>query len=110
VTAPAPCGAEAAAGRIEGYQVAEDDAAAAVDGEEPLSADEKTFLEIQHMQAQTVARRVDEASPPNTAARPVPLDESETRRALGTAYASKYSSNSCGCGRSRIGSISLARL
>jgi Fic family protein len=32
---------------IEGYQVAEDDAAAAVDGEEPLSADEKTFLEIQ---------------------------------------------------------------
>lgn len=32
---------------IEGYQVAEDDAAAAVDGEEPLSTDEKTFLEIQ---------------------------------------------------------------
>jgi Fic family protein len=32
---------------IEGYQVAEDDAAAAIDGEEPLSADEKTFLEIQ---------------------------------------------------------------
>src|SRR5580704_12905227 len=32
---------------IEGYQVAEDDAAAAVDGEEPISADEKTFLEIQ---------------------------------------------------------------
>jgi Fic family protein len=32
---------------IEGYQVAEDDAAAAVDGEEPFSADEKTFLEIQ---------------------------------------------------------------
>ena len=32
---------------IEGYQVAEDDAAAAVDGEAPLSADEKTFLEIQ---------------------------------------------------------------
>ena len=32
---------------IEGYQVAEDDAAAAVDGEEPLGADEKTFLEIQ---------------------------------------------------------------
>jgi len=32
---------------IEGYQVAEDDAAAAVDGVEPLSADEKTFLEIQ---------------------------------------------------------------
>ncbi len=32
---------------IEGYQVAEDDAAAAVDGEEPLSADEQTFLEIQ---------------------------------------------------------------
>jgi Fic family protein len=32
---------------IKGYQVAEDDAAAAVDGEEPLSADEKTFLEIQ---------------------------------------------------------------
>ena len=31
---------------IEGYQVAEDDAAAAVDGEEPISADEKTFLEI----------------------------------------------------------------
>ena len=32
---------------IEGYVVAEDDAAAAVDGEEPLSADEKTFLEVQ---------------------------------------------------------------
>jgi Fic family protein len=32
---------------IEGYQVAEDDAAAAVDGEEPLSADEETFMEIQ---------------------------------------------------------------
>jgi Fic family protein len=32
---------------IEGYQVAEDDVAAAVDGEEPLSADEATFLEIQ---------------------------------------------------------------
>lgn len=32
---------------IEGYQVEEDDAAAAVDGEEPISADEKTFLEIQ---------------------------------------------------------------
>ena len=32
---------------IEGYQVAEDDAAAALDGEEPISADEKTFLEIQ---------------------------------------------------------------
>lgn len=32
---------------IEGYQVAEDDAAAAVDGEEPFSADEETFLEIQ---------------------------------------------------------------
>ena len=32
---------------IEGYQVAEDDAAAAVDGEAPLSADENTFLEIQ---------------------------------------------------------------
>lgn len=32
---------------IEGYQVAEDDAAAAVDGEEPLSADAKTFQEIQ---------------------------------------------------------------
>jgi Fic family protein len=32
---------------IEGYTVAEDDAAAAVDGEEPFSADEKTFLEIQ---------------------------------------------------------------
>jgi Fic family protein len=32
---------------IEGYQVAEDDAAAAVDGEGPLSADEQTFLEIQ---------------------------------------------------------------
>ena len=32
---------------IEGYQVEEDDAAAAVDGEEPLSADEETFLEIQ---------------------------------------------------------------
>ena len=32
---------------IEGYQVAEDDAAAAIDGEEPFSADEETFLEIQ---------------------------------------------------------------
>jgi Fic family protein len=32
---------------IEGYRVDEDDAAAAVDGEEPISADEKTFLEIQ---------------------------------------------------------------
>lgn len=32
---------------IEGYQVAEDDAAAALDGEAPLSADEETFLEIQ---------------------------------------------------------------
>src|SRR5258708_9798339 len=32
---------------IEGYQVAEDDAAAALDGEEPLSADEETFLAIQ---------------------------------------------------------------
>lgn len=32
---------------IEGYQVAEDDAAAAIDGEEPIGADEKTFLEIQ---------------------------------------------------------------
>jgi len=32
---------------IEGYQVDEDDAAAAVDGEEPLSADQATFLEIQ---------------------------------------------------------------
>src|SRR6202021_941906 len=32
---------------IEGYDVAEDDAAAAIDGEEPFSADEGTFLEIQ---------------------------------------------------------------
>lgn len=32
---------------IEGYEVAEDDAAAAIDGEEPFSADEPTFLEIQ---------------------------------------------------------------
>lgn len=32
---------------IEGYQVDEDDAAAALDGEEPISADEETFLEIQ---------------------------------------------------------------
>jgi Fic family protein len=32
---------------IEGYQVAEDDAVAALDGEEPFSADEETFLEIQ---------------------------------------------------------------
>ncbi|GLX96466.1 Fic family protein [Herbidospora sp. NBRC 101105] len=32
---------------IEGYQVAVDDAAAALDDQEPLSADEKTFLEIQ---------------------------------------------------------------
>ena len=32
---------------IEGYEVDEDDAAAAIDGEEPFSADEGTFLEIQ---------------------------------------------------------------
>jgi Fic family protein len=32
---------------IEGYVVDEDDAAAALDGEEPISADEQTFLEIQ---------------------------------------------------------------
>ena len=32
---------------IEGYVVDEDDAAAALDGEEPISADEHTFLEIQ---------------------------------------------------------------
>ena len=32
---------------IEGYVVAEDDAAAAIDDERPFSADEKTFLEIQ---------------------------------------------------------------
>lgn len=32
---------------IEGYLVDEDDAAAALDGEEPISADEETFLEIQ---------------------------------------------------------------
>jgi Fic family protein len=32
---------------IEGYEVAEDDAVAAIDGEDPISADEKTFLEIQ---------------------------------------------------------------
>jgi Fic family protein len=32
---------------IEGYDVAEDDAAAALDDEEPISADERTFLEIQ---------------------------------------------------------------
>jgi Fic family protein len=31
---------------IEGYDVAEDDAAAAIDGEEPFSAGEQTFLEI----------------------------------------------------------------
>jgi hypothetical protein len=31
-------------------------------------------------------------------------------QAMREAYASKYSSNSCGCGRSRIGSISLERL
>src|SRR5260370_29785903 len=30
---------------IEGYQVAEDDAAAAVDGERPITADEQTVLE-----------------------------------------------------------------
>lgn len=35
---------------IEGYEVAEDDAAAAIDGEEPLSADDKTFREIQGYQ------------------------------------------------------------
>jgi Fic family protein len=32
---------------IEGYVVSEDDAAAALDGEEPISADEQTFAEIQ---------------------------------------------------------------
>jgi Fic family protein len=32
---------------IEGYDVSEDDAAAALDDEEPISADERTFLEIQ---------------------------------------------------------------
>ena len=32
---------------IEGYDVAEDDAAAAIDGEEPFTADEETFLEIE---------------------------------------------------------------
>jgi len=32
---------------IEGYEVSEDDAAAAIDGEGPISADERTFLEIQ---------------------------------------------------------------
>jgi Fic family protein len=32
---------------IEGYEVAEDDAAAAIDGEEPFSADQQTFLEIE---------------------------------------------------------------
>jgi Fic family protein len=32
---------------IEGYDVAEDDAAAAIDGEEPFSADQQTFLEIE---------------------------------------------------------------
>ncbi|HWG25951.1 Fic family protein [Actinospica sp.] len=32
---------------IEGYEVDEDDAAAALDDEEPISADERTFLEIQ---------------------------------------------------------------
>src|ERR1700674_4634775 len=31
---------------IERYEVAEDDAAAAIDGEEPFGADERTFLEI----------------------------------------------------------------
>jgi Fic family protein len=31
---------------IEGYEVTEDDAAAAIDGEEPISADKATFLEI----------------------------------------------------------------
>ncbi len=31
---------------IEGCHVAEDDAAAALDGDEPLSADQETFLEI----------------------------------------------------------------
>src|ERR1700733_7806381 len=33
--------------RIEGYLVDEGDAAAALDGEQPISADEETFLEIQ---------------------------------------------------------------
>src|ERR1700728_1727872 len=32
---------------IEGYDVAEDDAAAAIDGEEPFSADQQTLLEIE---------------------------------------------------------------
>lgn len=35
---------------IEGYAVAEDDAVAAIDGEGPLSTDDKTFLEIQGYQ------------------------------------------------------------
>ncbi|WP_069162329.1 Fic family protein [Nocardia altamirensis] len=35
---------------IEGYNVEEDDAAAAIDGDEPLSADQQTFLEIQGYQ------------------------------------------------------------
>src|ERR1700728_3136472 len=32
---------------IEGYEVAEDDAAAGIHGDQPFSADEKTFLEMQ---------------------------------------------------------------
>lgn len=36
---------------IEGYTVAEDEAAAALDDEDPISADEKTFLEIQGYRA-----------------------------------------------------------
>ncbi|MGH3544331.1 MAG: Fic family protein, partial [Mycobacteriales bacterium] len=36
---------------IEGYLVAEDDAAAAIDDDEPIGADERTFLEIQGYRA-----------------------------------------------------------
>jgi hypothetical protein len=37
-------------------------------------------------------------------------DDIAAGQAMCEGYTSKYSSNSCGCGRSLIGSISLARL
>lgn len=51
---------------IEGYTVAEDDAAAALDDDEPISADEKTFLEIQGYRAALgyVLARGGDGSPP----------------------------------------------
>jgi Fic family protein len=51
---------------IEGYTVAEDDAAAALDDDEPIGADEKTFLEIQGYRAAlgyTLVRGEDDSPP-----------------------------------------------